>query len=613
MPLTARSFLPPLAAIAAAFLAGMAARQVQADDTLVPVDIRDVAVGGEIGRRIEITVHNNLLQLDTDKDFLAPFRAKSAKDGYIGLGKLIDATVRFAAHTESPQVMALKNRLVDETIKTQEPDGYIGIMGSPDRMWKLWDVHEMCYLVLGLTSDYQYFGQQRSLAAARKLADYLLEHWSAMPADWQQQTHLAVHMATIGLERSLLALWRETDDPRYLAFCTQQRALPEWNLGIVFGRRELLEGHVYAYLCRCVAQLDLYQQQPDGKLLSSPRRAAQFMTAQDGMNITGAVGQCEIWTDDQDGRGDAGETCATAYQIRLFERLLRIEGRSLYGDLLERMIYNTLFAAQSPDGRRIRYYTPLEGERAYHPGDTYCCPNNFRRVVAELPAMVYYRSGRGVAVNLYTPSSATVDLGDSVSLRIQQDTDYPASGHVRVRLDPSRPVAFPLRLRIPRWCKTPAVAINGDPWERPIPSGDFLVIERQWQSGDQVTLDLPMNWRLIRGRKRQSGRAAVMRGPLVFCWNPSQVESLKNRDAADLGAMLIDPGSLRDLPGHHTVRPGGMACAIKAGEGRFEIGVSGNLTLELEEFPDPQGKVTYFRLPDLSLAEPDELLSGDGK
>jgi DUF1680 family protein len=34
-----------------------------------------------------------------------------------------------------------------------------------------------------------------------------------------------------------------------------------------------------------------------------------------------------------------------------------------YGDLMERTIFNALFAAQSPDGRQLRYYTPLEGKR----------------------------------------------------------------------------------------------------------------------------------------------------------------------------------------------------------------------------------------------------------
>ena len=48
-----------------------------------------------------MTVNNNLLVMDVEKDFLTPYRAKTARDGYTGLGKLIDATVRFAAYTRT--------------------------------------------------------------------------------------------------------------------------------------------------------------------------------------------------------------------------------------------------------------------------------------------------------------------------------------------------------------------------------------------------------------------------------------------------------------------------------------------------------------------------------
>src|ERR1017187_3187300 len=66
-------------------------------DVLRPIGLRDVRVGGEIGRRIDITITNNLLVLDADRDFLPPFKTKSGENGYIGLGKLIDATVKLAA------------------------------------------------------------------------------------------------------------------------------------------------------------------------------------------------------------------------------------------------------------------------------------------------------------------------------------------------------------------------------------------------------------------------------------------------------------------------------------------------------------------------------------
>ena len=587
-----------------------------AGDALTPLDLRQLKVGGEIGRRIDLTVHGNLLVLDIEKDFLKPFRDKASREGdYIGLGKLIDSAVRLAAYTKDKDTIALKKRLIEETIKTQEPDGYIGTMPPEFRLVKVWDIHEMGYIIHALASDYHFFGEKQSLDAARKLADYFLQNWPKLPADWP--THLGIGniMGMTGFERNFLTLYRETGDGRYLDFCVKERALPEWDLGIVIGRRWLIEGHAYTYLARCLAQLELYRMQPQASLLVPTRRAIDFLTAQDGMTITGATSQAECWTDDQDGRNCLGETCATAYQLRVYDSILRLEGDSFYGDLIERTIYNTLFGAQSPDGRQIRYYTPFEGKRIYFEKDTYCCPGNFRRIMAELPAMVYYRSGTGLTVSLYTPSDATIDLNDDVSLKFRQETDYPTSGHVVLHLDPSRPTKFPVNLRIPQWCAKAVVAINGQPWQKPIESGAFLTIEREWAAGDQVTLDMPMPWRLVLGRKRQSGRAAVMRGPVVFCLNPAQNKLLEDQDGADLSYIRIDPSSLKDIPGGDTtVRPSGVACEVRVCVEPWEFRFDGEGIhyLKFTEFPDPEGKCVYFRLPDLSVAVPDEL-ARDGK
>ena len=49
-------------------------------DVMRPLGLRDVRVGGEIGRRIEITITNNLLVLDADRDFLPPFKTRTARD-----------------------------------------------------------------------------------------------------------------------------------------------------------------------------------------------------------------------------------------------------------------------------------------------------------------------------------------------------------------------------------------------------------------------------------------------------------------------------------------------------------------------------------------------------
>jgi DUF1680 family protein len=580
-------------------------------DVLEPVGLTEVKVGGEIGRRVEATIANNLLVLDADRDFLPAFKAENRKGAFIGLGILLDATVKLAAYSDDPKVHALRKHLVDEIIAVQEPDGYIGTMQERQRISKIWDVHEMGYVIYGLLQDHAYFGEDRSLTAARRAADYLIANWSKLPPDYGVGAEVAPHVAFTGIERTMLALHRATGEAAYLEFVTKTRGLTDWNLGIVIGRRPGIEGHVYAYLARALAQLELHRTHPAPPLLGPAHQALSFMTQSNGMLITGSCGQCEIWTDDQDTRGDVGETCALAYQIRLQESLFRMNGEARMGDLIERTIHNALFASQSPDGRQLRYFAPLEGDRVYFPRDSYCCPNNYRRIIAELPGMIYYRAADGadgLTVNLYTASQANVKLATGQTVAIRQDTDYPTSGKVRVLIDPQKPAAFTLRLRIPAWARGSKVTINDEP-VADAEAGKFFAVRRTWKPGDTLELVMPMDWRLVAGRQRQAGRVALMRGPVVFTLDPSQHEELGKLDAADLGYIALDPASLSEPVSSDAVRPGGVGARVKFWKAGFGLGQKTDYELTLTEFADPHGKATYFRLRDYSTAVDDELLS----
>lgn len=569
------------------------------------IGITQVKTAGEIGRRIDITINNNLLKLDADKDFLLPFQKRGQTGGYIGLGKLIDSLVRFSSFSSNEQLLALKNHVIEETLKTQDDDGYIGMMIPEKRMWALWDIHEMAYIVNGLVSDSMFFQSQSSLDSAVRLMDYIIDRWRENPKG-MDDCSITVFMAVTGLEEALIMLHQATGDAKYLDFCTNFRKLPEWDSPIVLGRFSPVEGHAYAYMHRCLAQLRLHQLDPDPRLLEKSQGVIDFLTHGDGLLINGVCSQHECWHDSQDGTEGLGETCATAYLIRLLDELMRMQENSLYGDIMERAIFNGLFAAQSPDGRKLRYYVPFEGPRVYFDGDTYCCPCNYRRIIAELPGMIYYRMKGGLAVNLYTPSKATLKWIDNASLSIEQETDYPNSGEVRIRIDPSKPLKFPLFLRIPRWCEAAELSINEEILSPRAGGGSFYPIFREWEKGDVVQLRMPMPWRLIRGRKAQAGRAAVMRGPQLFCLN-----SKKNPQIAglDLRQIYIDPETLEGPFPDDAVRPDGLSCRIKGWKSLgFTTGGGHNLDLYLTEFPDPDGVFTYFRVRKMeTTGVPDEL------
>jgi len=139
--------------------------------------------------------------------------------------------------------------------------------------------------------------------------------------------------------------------------------------------------------------------------------------------------------------------------------------------------------------------------------------------------------------------------------------------------------------------------------------GTFFAVRRELRSGDEVRLEMPMAWRLVKGRQRQAGRVAVMRGPQVFCLDPAQHPALAKLDGTELGYLALNPDSLGEPVGNTAVRPDGLGCGVQMWKPGFGLGKKADYELTLTEFPNAEGKATYFRLRDYSLAVDDELFS----
>jgi DUF1680 family protein len=116
------------------------------------------------------------------------------------------------------------------------------------------------------------------------------------------------------------------------------------------------------------------------------------------------------------------------------------------------------------------------------------------------------------AVLIYTESEAAFDLPNSGQVVVKQTTDYPSQGQITIQVTPEKPSSFALHLRIPPFADGAAYQVNGGPAVSAI-AGDFTLIERQWQPGDKVDLQLPMPVSV----QANDHLAAVIRGPLVYC------------------------------------------------------------------------------------------------
>ena len=124
------------------------------------VPLHKIRIGGYLGERFDTCLRGNVLKLDLEKDFFSPFLRREGKGGFVGLGKHADAAVHFAWNTKDPAAIDHKEKVIGFIVGNQLPDGYTGCFAETNRLAKLWDIHEMGFIIQGLMSDWELFGNR---------------------------------------------------------------------------------------------------------------------------------------------------------------------------------------------------------------------------------------------------------------------------------------------------------------------------------------------------------------------------------------------------------------------------------------------------------------------
>jgi hypothetical protein len=120
-------------------------------------------------------------------------------------------------------------------------------------------------------------------------------------------------------------------------------------------------------------------------------------------------------------------------------------------------------------------------------------------------------SDGGLALIAYGPNRVTAVAGGA-PVTITQTTDYPFKENVTLSIEPQRDSNFPLVLRIPAWCASPQIRVNGEAIAD-VKAGTFHAIARTWKSGDKVEITFPMP---VRTSTWIHDSVGFERGPLAF-------------------------------------------------------------------------------------------------
>jgi DUF1680 family protein len=250
--------------------------------------------------------------------------------------------------------------------------------------------------------------------------------------------------------------------------------------------------------------------------------------------------------------------------------MLLVERDRRYADMMELALYNGALSGLALDGEHFFYDNPLAsrgGHRRWTWHRCPCCPPNIGRLIASLGQYVYSTGHEEAAVHLYIAGRAQLNVG-GVDVALQQTTEYPWDGTVAIRVEPQRAVDFALRLRVPAWCRSAHLQINGAPVDLDARMDrGYAHIRRRWQPGDAVKLSLAMPAERVYAHPEvtaDAGRVALKRGPIVYCIEGADHAAPVNRVALPRSSTIEARFDDAMLGGVGTLRA--PAVAIEGGE-----------------------------------------------
>ncbi|GHT23191.1 hypothetical protein FACS189430_06070 [Bacteroidia bacterium] len=535
-----------------------------------------VKIGGYIGGKIDACIKSRVKDQDVCH-LVDVFHSQTGKDDWKGefWGKWMLGAVLSYRYTGDSALRDSIETGIKGMLASQLPNGYIGNYLEEAQLHQ-WDIWGRKHTMGGLLTWYEQTGDKKVLDACRKLADHLMTQVGPGKTDIVA-TSLFFGMASCTILEPMVLLYRYTGDNRYLDFAqyivsqweTEQgpRLVSKAQADIPIGDRfphplTLRQGwfskyngeKAYEMMACYEGLLELYRTTNNPEYLSAVEKTVRSIIDTE-INIAGSGTSYEGWYHGKAMQTRSTyaimETCSTVTWMKLCQALLSITGNPLYADQIETTAYNALLASLKEDASQILSYNPLEGHRepsisafGMHVNGKEgmhlnCCDANGPRAFALLPQFAVMQADNKIIVNLYTDLSATVMPDKKKKVSLQQQTDYPRDGIIRIQVNPDKPAPFEVSLRIPAWSKENAVTVNGDTL-RGVAPGTYYDINRTWKKGDVIELQLDVRGRIV----RQDGYAALVKGPVTLA-----------RDSRFADGFVDEAARIRERGGYVELTP----------------------------------------------------------
>lgn len=518
--------------------------------------------------------------------------------------KWLEGAAYLLSRKEDAAIRAWYEESVQDILANQCENGYYNSffqVKAPEKIFTERPSHELyCagHLFEAAVAAKQYLNDDRLLGFASRYVDYITERFMVKrDATFVTPGHQEIELA-------LFRLYELTGEEKYRVlgqfFLDERGKKVEQSYDFAESTysqshlpvREQREthGHAVRLLYLMIAMADSARLTGEKEMKEAVEGMFQNIVTSK-MYVTGGVGSthaAERVSVPYDLPNDTAysETCASIALVLFCDRMLRLTGEAVYGDVLERALYNGVMAGLSLSGDGFFYVNPLEMDltktkynlerwginREYAAitqrvkvFDCSCCPPNVIRFIEQIPSFIWYADEQKGELMLSQPITSTLN---SSFADCEVQANLPVDGKVSVKVN-SHGKPITLKIRKPAWC---GVALGGEE--------NGYIVRRGVFNGEELTFDFaPTVQKVFANPKvrENAGKVAFTYGPTVFAAEgvdndvnlfAARIEKdckteIISRENGDLGLKLQVSAKLlaaEDL--YSTTRPQGEAITL---------------------------------------------------
>jgi uncharacterized protein len=528
-----------------------------------PFDYQGVVLNAGPLLRQVLEVRDFYLRVPND-DYLKGFRQRAGKPApgadlggwytpgtFHVFGQVLSGLARMHAATGDEACREKLDALIKEWSQCIEPDGYFYSTKPPSPPHYIYEK-----MVGGLLDAYHYGGNSYALARLDRITS-----WAEKNLDHSNPyvfNTLAGITEWYTLCENLYRAYLLTGQPRYRDYARTWEYTNYWNLFAQPGSDIFKPSpgyHAYSHVNTLSGAAAAYAVTGERRYLDIIRNAYDYLQAHQ-VYATGGYGPGERMVPDPllleylDTMENHWETqCCSWAAFKLAKYLMAFTGDARYGDWIERLLINGIGASlpMSADGR-VMYYAGhgLSGACKTHNMPPWaCCAGTRIQAVADYHDLLFFRDRDSLYLNIYAPAAVSWDHGKT-RVTLRQETRFPESDEVVLRLTLPGADRFALKLRQPAWLAEPMQVKVNDRLVSPEADGKhWVVLQRKWHDGDWVSVRLPM--RLVAERFPAASTnpfpAAIVCGPVVLACRSPEGNPVSQINFTNLSASLVpSPG-----------------------------------------------------------------------